>query len=196
MYLPPFFTAEDERAVASALSLFDGVYAEGSWGVKFAEQYHKKLFAGTGFNLTNRFAVQGAKGAGAEYFALSKELSASEQRALAAEGAFVLTLGSVKVMDLCYCPFGRTCKTCDKRGEYRLTDEAGRSFPLRRYRTGAKYCRFEVYNCVPLAGTDVGAGALVDASCCSDGKLLVGRAHTPEGALDGATRGHTERSML
>ena len=196
LYLPPFFTAEDERAVASALSLFDGVYAEGSWGVKFAEQYHKKLFAGTGFNLTNRFAVQGAKGAGAEYFALSKELSASEQRALAAEGAFVLTLGSVKVMDLCYCPFGRTCKTCDKRGEYRLTDEAGRSFPLRRYRTGAKYCRFEVYNCVPLAGTDVGAGALVDASCRSDGKFLVGRAHTPEGALDGATRGHTERSML
>ena len=164
--------------------------------MKFAEQYHKKLFAGTGFNLTNRFAVQGAKGAGAEYFALSKELSASEQRALAAEGAFVLTLGSVKVMDLCYCPFGRTCKTCDKRGEYRLTDEAGRSFPLRRYRTGAKYCRFEVYNCVPLAGTDVGAGALVDASCRTDGKFLVGRAHTPEGALDGATRGHTERSML
>ena len=196
LYLPPFFTAEDERAVVCALSLFDGVYAEGSWGVKFAETYHKKLFAGTGFNLTNRFAVQGAKGAGAEYFALSKELSASEQRALAAEGAFVLTLGSVKVMDLCYCPFGRTCKTCDKRGEYRLTDEAGRSFPLRRYRTGAKYCRFEVYNCVPLAGTDVGAGALVDASCRSDGKYLVGRAHTPEGALDGATRGHTERSML
>ena len=196
LYLPPFFTAEDERAVVCALSLFDGVYAEGSWGVKFAETYHKKLFAGTGFNLTNRFAVQGAKGAGAEYFALSKELSASEQRALATEGAFVLTLGSVKVMDLCYCPFGRTCKTCDKRGEYRLTDEAGRSFPLRRYRTGAKYCRFEVYNCVPLAGTDVGAGALVDASCRTDGKFLVGRAHTPEGALDGATRGHTERSML
>ena len=69
LYLTPFFTAEDERAVASALALFDGVYAEGSWGVKFAEQYHKKLFAGTGFNLTNRFAVQGAKGAGAEYFA-------------------------------------------------------------------------------------------------------------------------------
>ena len=129
MYLPPFFTAEDERALLPALAFFDGVYAEGSWGVKFAEKYQKKLFAGTGFNLTNRFAVMGAKGAGAEYFALSKELSAREQGALAAEGAFVLTLGSVKVMDLCYCPFGRTCKTCDQRGEYRLTDEAGRSFP-------------------------------------------------------------------
>ena len=196
LYLPPFFTAEDERAVVCALSLFDGVYAEGSWGVKFAEIYHKKLFAGTGFNLTNRFAVQGAKQAGAEYFALSKELSAAEQRALAAEGAFVLTLGSVKVMDLCYCPFGRTCKTCDKRGEYHLTDEAGRSFPLRRYRTAGKYCRFEVYNCVPLAGADVGAGALVDASCRTDGAYLLRRAHTPEGALAGATKGHAERSML
>ena len=196
LYLPPFFTAEDERALLPALSLFDGVYAEGSWGVKFAEKYQKKLFAGTGFNLTNRFAVMGAKGAGAEYFALSKELSAREQGALAAEGAFVLTLGSVKVMDLCYCPFGRTCKTCDQRGEYRLTDEAGRSFPLCRYRTGGKYCRFEVYNCVPLAGCDVGAGALADASCRTDSKYLVSRAHMPEGALDGATKGHTERSML
>ena len=196
LYLPPFFTAEDEKALLPALALFDGVYAEGSWGVKFAEKYQKKLFAGTGFNLTSRFAVMSAKGAGAEYFALSKELSAREQGALAAEGAFVLTLGSVKVMDLCYCPFGRTCKTCDQRGEYRLTDEAGRSFPLRRYRTGGKYCRFEVYNCVPLAGCDVGAGALVDASCRTDSKYLVSRAHMPEGALDGATKGHTERSML
>ena len=196
LYLPPFFTAEDERALLPALAFFDGVYAEGSWGVKFAEKYQKKLFAGTGFNLTNRFAVMGAKGAGAEHFALSKELSAREQGALAAEGAFVLTLGSVKVMDLCYCPFGRTCKTCDQRGEYRLTDEAGRSFPLRRYRTGGKYCRFEVYNCVPLAGCDVGAGALADASCRTDGEYLVSRAHMPEGALDGATKGHTERSML
>ena len=196
LYLPPFFTAEDEKALLPALAFFDGVYAEGSWGVKFAEKYQKKLFAGTGFNLTNRFAVMGAKGAGAEYFALSKELSAREQGALAAEGAFVLTLGSVKVMDLCYCPFGRTCKTCDQRGEYRLTDEAGRSFPLRRYRTGGKYCRFEVYNCVPLAGCDVGAGALADASCRTDSKYLVSRAHMPEGALDGATKGHTERSML
>ena len=196
LYLPPFFTAEDEKVAASALSFFDGVYAEGSWGVKFAEKYQKKLFAGTGFNLTNRFAVMGAKGAGAEYFALSKELSAREQGALAAEGAFVLSLGSVKVMDLCYCPFGRTCKSCDKRGEYRLTDEAGRIFPLRRYRTGGKFCRFEVYNCVPLAGCDVGAGALADASCRTDGKYLVSRAHMPEGALKGATKGHTERSML
>ena len=196
LYLPPFFTAEDERAVLPALPLFDGVYAEGSWGVKFAEKYRKKLFAGTGFNLTNRFAAAGVLEAGAAYFALSKELSAREQGALASEGAFVLTLGSVKVMDLCYCPFGRTCKTCDKRGEYHLTDEAGRSFPLRRYRTAGKYCRFEVYNCVPLAGADVGAGALVDASCRTDGAYLLRRAHTPEGALAGATKGHAERSML
>ena len=196
LYLPPLLTAADEELVAPILPLFDGVFAEGSWGVKFAEKYQKPLFAGAGFNLTNRIAVNNWKDAGAKYFVLSKELSAGEQRKLIAEGAFVLTLGSVKLMDLAYCPFGRTCKSCDKRGEYRLTDEQGRAFPLRRYRLSGKFCRFEVYNCVPLAGYDAGAGALVDASCRSDGAYLVKRAHSPEGALAGATKGHAERSML
>ena len=196
LYLPPLLTAADEKLIAPLLPLFDGIYAEGSYGIKLAEKYKKPLFAGAGFNLTNSFAVTELKAAGAKYFVLSKELSTAEQRRLAAEGAFVLTLGSVKLMDLKYCPFGRTCKSCDRRGEYRLTDEQGRAFPLRRYRLSGKFCRFEVYNCVPLAGYDAGAGALVDASCRSDGAYLLKRAHSPEGALAGATKGHAERSML
>ena len=196
LYFPPLLTAADEKLIAPVLPLFDGIYAEGSYGVKLAEKYKKPLFAGAGFNLTNSFAVTELKAAGAKYFVLSKELSTAEQRRLAAEGAFVLTLGSVKLMDLAYCPFGRTCKSCDRRGEYRLTDEQGRAFPLRRYRLSGKFCRFEVYNCVPLAGYDAGTGALVDASCRSDGAYLLKRAHSPEGALAGATKGHAERSML
>ena len=196
LYLPPLLTAADEKLIAPLLPLFDGIYAEGSYGIKLAETYQKPLFAGAGFNLTNSFAVSNLKAAGAKYFVLSKELSTAEQRKLAAEGAFVLTLGSVKLMDLAYCPFGRTCKSCDRRGAYRLTDEQGRAFPLRRYRLSGKFCRFEVYNCVPLAGYDAGAGALVDASCRSDGAFLLKRAHSPEGALAGATKGHAERSML
>ena len=197
LYLPPLFTEEDEAFVSPALSRFRGIYCDGYYGVKFAEKYNLKLFAGTGFNLVNRYAVAGASEAGAEYFVLSKELSSAEQRALSGKGAFALTLGSVKVMDLCYCPFQKTCPACDKRELYALTDEGGREFPLRRYRLNG--CRFEVYNCAPLAAYNGLSSALVEITAGKAGKELVPFAHNPENALPrlkGATKGHAERSLL
>lgn len=196
LYLPPFFTEEDEGLVSGALGRFVGVYCDGYYGIKFAEKYGVKLFAGTGFNLVNRYAVAGARGAGAEYFALSKELSSAEQRALAGNGAFALSLGSVKVMDLCYCPFGKSCKTCDKRETYSLTDEGGRVFPLRRYQLSG--CCFEIYNCAPLAAYNGLTSALVELTVHADG-TLVRYARDSIGAakrLKGATKGHAERSLL
>ena len=178
LYLPPLFTGEDERLVAPHFKEYAGVYCEGYYGIALAKKYGLKLFAGTGFNLTNRFAVDGVKSAGAEYFALSKEISWGEQRALAAEGAFALTKGAIKVMDLCYCPFEKTCLSCDKREIYILTDEDGRRFPLRRYWLGG--CRFEVYNCAPL-DCEAGANPLFDETVKAEG--------TP-------TRGHAQRSMV
>ena len=151
------------------------------------------FFAGTGWNLSNRGAISEAKRAGVSYFALSKELTSAEQDALSAEGAFALTLGGVKIMDLLYCPFGRTCGKCDKRGQYILTDEEGRKFPLRRYLAGN--CRFELYNCAPLRGERTRAGALADLT--GKDPSLSSFAACPEAApLDGATRGHTNRSLL
>ena len=100
LYLPPLFTGKDEALVAPYLKNFGGIYCEGYYGIALAQKYGVKLFAGTGFNLTNRFAVAGVIGAGAEYFALSKEISACEQRRLSSEGAFALREGAVKVMDL------------------------------------------------------------------------------------------------
>ena len=183
LYLPPLFTQQDEESIGSALKHFDGIYCEGSYGILLAKKYGKTLFAGAGCNLTNEFAVNGIKACGAKYFVLSHELSAREQSMLAAEGAFALTQGGVKVMDLCYCPFGRTCRDCDRRAFYTLTDESGRTFPLRRYRT-AEGCRFEVYNCAPLANERGAASLLVDCTA----------AHALKGAS--STRGHANRSML
>lgn len=114
----------------------------------------------------------------AEYLALSKEISASEQAALAVEGAFALRKGAIKVMDLCYCPFEKTCASCDRRDVYTLTDGDGRKFPLRRYQLNG--CRFEVYNCAPL-DAEAGAGPLVDGTVKAEGP---------------PTRGHSGRSML
>ena len=180
LYLPPFFTGADIALVSEKLPLFDGIYCDGYYGLALARELNMDFFAGTGWNLTNRFSVSEAKNY-AKYFALSKELSVPEQRALSAEGAFVLSGGAIKIMDLCYCPFEGKCSSCDKRELYTLTDESGRKFPLRRYRAAGKLCRFELYNCNPLAENTGKTGKLTDETVA----LL-----TP------ATKGHMERSML
>ena len=180
LYLPPFFTGADIALVQEKLPLFEGIYCDGYYGLALARELNMDFFAGTGWNLTNRFSVSEAKRY-AKYFALSKELSATEQRHLSAEGAYVLSGGAIKIMDLCYCPFGGKCTTCDKRECYTLTDESGRKFPLRRFRGAGKLCRFELYNCNPLAENTVQAGKLTDETVALS---------TP------ATKGHMERSML
>ena len=178
LYLPPCFTSADERSVASALKDFDGIYAEGYYGLSLAEEYGVELFAGTGFNLTNAYAVSEVRGR-AKFFALSKELSARDQKKLCIAGAFVLQGGAVKLMDLIYCPFGKSCASCDGRERYTLTDEAGREFPLRHYES-VSGCRFEVYNCARLEAKAEGANCLTDESV---------------GGLCGVTRGHGRESM-
>ena len=179
LYLPPFFTSKDEELIAPYLEQFDGIYCEGSYGIRLAEKYHKKLFAGTGFNLTNRYAVAEAEKA-ADYFVLSKEISLREAESLSAQNAFYLAGGGIKVMDLVYCPFLKDCKNCDRRKRYSLTDEEGRAFPLRRYvLTGA--CRFEVYNCARLEADMCPKNALYDNTLPTD-KMP-------------STKGRTDRSM-
>ncbi len=196
LYLPPFLTTEEADGIlARARALgYVGVYCDGCYGLYAARKYGLSFFAGTGFPLTNRFSVQGVRAAGANYFALSKELSCAEQRALSAEGAFALSLGDVKVMDLIYCPFERTCSRCDRRERYTLTDEDGRAFPLRRYLVNGA-CRFEVYNCAPLAAFNGKTGALADCSVC-DASLARYARRPEEAGLAGATKGHAERSFL
>ena len=181
LYLPAFFPQADIAAVLPHLSRFEGIYCEGYYGVMLARACGVALFAGTGMNLCNRFAAAGVIAAGAKYYALSKEISSREQQAIGGAGAYVLAAGAVKVMDLCYCPFERTCTRCDRRKVYTLRDEAGRCFPLRRYQT-AGGCRFEVYNCDQLDCTAGDLGVLRDESV----PALSGR----------VSRGHSERSML
>ncbi len=197
LYLPPLLTSHDEKIVGQIIPYFDGIYCEGYYGVVLSKKYRTQLFAGTGFNLTNRFSLQGVKKAGAKYIALSKEIDSDQQRALAQEGVFALSLGGIKVMDLCYCPFGRTCASCDKKKIYTLTDEAGRAFPLRRYRVSGDACRFEVYNLAPLAAYNGMTGALVELTTEKDaGLVFLARDKNAYLHLKNSTKGHSERSML
>ena len=77
-------------------------------------------------------------------------------------------------MELCYCPFGKTCSICDKKAVYNLTDEGGRVFPVRRYIASDGACRFEVYNCADLIGVGVkNAGQLLDLTLVQNKALAV-----------------------
>lgn len=197
LYLPAFMSSRDLAIIEDKLSLFDGVYAEGVWGALYAKEKGKKLFAGTGFNLTNSIAVNEVKSFAA-YYALSKELTFFEQRSLSSENSFALSAGNIKVMDFIYCPFSKTCGDCDRLFEYTLTDENSRKFPVGRYILSS--CRFEVYNCAALVAIPPFGGRLYDFSLISKDKaeavLAAGKdERTLKELLPLHTSGHRDKGV-
>ncbi len=202
VYLPPFTTDEDLTAIACLCKQgVDGVYAENYAGIEFAKTYGVKLFAGAGFHVLNALTLAALlKEPCVSYYALSKEANAEEMKMLAGEKGFALSMGDIKLMDLCYCPFEKTCATCDKKERYRLTDESGRVFPVRRYLSATGECRFEVYNCASLIGAGVkGLGQLLDLSV-TENKGLAAQAKDEEEkqktVYDSYTSGHYKRGVL
>ncbi|MCD8294109.1 MAG: U32 family peptidase [Clostridia bacterium] len=151
LYIPAYMSAKDIELAKRAFNAgrFNGVFCEGTFGSELAKELGTKLFAGPGFNITNRIAVQSVSET-AEYITLSKELTNEEAAGIATEKCFCLTAGNLKLMDLVYCPLGRNCSSCSKLGFYGLTDEQDRTFRLLRYRTAE--CHFELYNYRDLAG--------------------------------------------
>ncbi len=203
LYYPPFCTSEDERALdrLAENGVFDGVYIENYAGIQYAQTRDLKIFAGTGLNLINSISVSElCKLPNVAYYAVSKEANTEEIKALLSEKAFLLSFGDIKLMDLCYCPFEKTCATCDKKQTYRLTDENGRAFPVRRYLTGNGGCRFEVYNCASLVGTGVlGVGKLSDLTMQNEKTLVIAAAdnETAQKKLyTQYTSGHFKRGVL
>ena len=172
LYYPAFMTDRDIQALKARLqeTKVDGIYAENYGGLVFARENGLSVFVGTGFNLMNGLSIEKLlEIENVTYYALSKEGRAEELRDLIGEKSFVLSSGDVKIMDLCYCPFRKTCSVCDKKAVYTLTDEYGRVFPVRRYVSADGSCRFEVYNCATLIGTGMnGCGQLVDLSIQRD----------------------------
>ncbi len=203
LYFPAFTTTEDLLAIEKRLREgdFAGIYAENYGGVAFAKEHGVKLFAGTGFHLFNSLSVGALLQENClSYYAISKECNGEEGKKLISEKAFAFSLGDIKIMDLCYCPFGKTCGVCDKREIYRLTDETGRVFPVRRYVAANGSCRFEAYNCASLIGMGIrGAGKLIDV-CVTKDKRGVLRAKEDEGAQKEIyaryTSGHYRRGVL
>lgn len=212
LYYPAYATGKTEDAIAAALEsgLLDGIYAENYSGAEFAEKHGAKLIFGTGANVTNVVAAREIlKLENLAGVALSKEISLVEQQKIAMEirkinpdiAVFALNFGNIKTMDLCYCPFGKTCGACDKRDFYTLTDENERKFFVRRYKDGLGECRFEIFNCAYLAGGAATNGIvpLIDCTCEKDAADLLrlyGDAEKQKAAFKNYTFGHAKNSVL
>ena len=203
LYYPPFATEQDLLAMDERVreSKIDGIYVENYGGIVYARERNLKIFAGTGLNLINQLSINAFLAIPkAEYYAISKEANAEEARALVSEKAFLLSSGGIKIMDLCYCPFGKTCSVCDKKSVYTLTDESGREFPVRRYVAADGNCRFEVYNCADLIGIGLkNAGALLDLTLVKDKQLAVAAKDNEleqKKVYKNYTSGHLKRGVL
>lgn len=203
LYYPAFLTEKDLLALSKRLTEgdIDGIYAENYGGIAFAKAHNLKLFAGTGFNLINSLSISELlKEDCVAYYAVSKEANQEEMKDLLGEKAFTLSSGNIKVMDLCYCPFGKTCSICDKKAVYDLTDESGRVFPVRRYLTADGSCRFEVYNCADLIGIGgKNAGKLLDLTLVENKKLAYlskDEESAQKKVYANPTSGHYKRGVL
>jgi len=200
VYYPAFLTSEDEKALVEFLPYIDGIYAENYGGLFFAKKYGKKVFAGTGLNLTNLISLSELeRREDVAYYALSKELEREGLEGFRSEKAFALSSGNLKVMDLVYCPFEKTCVKCDKRKKYVLTDENNREFFARRYELPSG-CKFEVYNCADLIGEAIAdLGTLLDLTLIEDKKLAIDARNSLENQKKiylKYTFGHTKNNPL
>lgn len=193
LFIPAFISGEELDGIKGFIDCFDGIYCDGYYAIELCEELGKKLFAGSGFNLGNYLSLAQVN---AQYIALSKELTVREAKALSYANTFYLTAGDIKVMDLIYCPFGKSCKTCDMRRAYSLTDAEGRVFPLHRY--SVQGCRFEVYNCAQLVAENYFTGALADCTLCS-AKAVSSIIRSPENLkkfFTNYTKGHSVTPVL
>lgn len=178
LYLPPYLTGDEIEMLKGLITPFDGIYCEGNYGVLLARELNKKLFAGTGFNISNSVSASLCT---ADYIAISKELTLAEAEPVSGSNTFYLTSGDIKVMDLIYCPFSKTCKDCDRRSLYTLTDGDGRQFPLRRYEVSD--CRFELYNCASLSAKNCFTGTIAERT-------------VPPTEYKNRTQGHSANGVL
>ncbi len=200
LYYPAYLTGDELVLYGELVKGLDGIYAENYGGVIFAREHGVKLFAGTGFNLTNAVAIDTLKAFGVvAYYALSKELPKDGKTDFRSSQAFALSSGDLKVMELCYCPFEKTCAKCDKKKEYILTDENGRAFTARRYER-ANGCRFEIFNCARLLGEKIdGVGRLIDLTTVEDKATAVaidGNVELQKKFYPKYTFGHTKNNRL
>ncbi len=144
LFVPSFLPEKDEKVVSELLGYFDGVYADGFSGIMLAKKAAKKVIYGIGLNIFNSRDVISAYKDGADIVVASQELSEREISSIKYP-VFTFLKGSIRVMELLFCPFGHNCAACKRGNDGAIKDETGHEFRIRRYRLSGR-CRFEVYN--------------------------------------------------
>lgn len=144
LFVPSFINEKDEIVLKNLLKYFDGVYADGLYGLSLAEEEGKKVMAGVGLNVFNSVDLYELNKRSVKEIVFSQELSSREIENIKGNG-YAFTFGSIRVAEFLYCPFGKKCGNCKRGNRFKLTDEAGRTFELLRYKLGGR-CRFELYN--------------------------------------------------
>ena len=144
LYLFGKMSEQELDALTPFIERFDGLYVDGYYGLNLNKWGYKSIIVGSGANIYNKLAFTEAYKT-TPLVVLSKELDKSFLSNNLP--GFYYAGGSIKVMDLCYCPFKKDCKNCTKQPFYTLSDDA-RDFTLRR--VAINDCRFELYNCATL----------------------------------------------
>ena len=159
LYISAFSLDLDIENIKNIVANFDGIYCDGYFGIELAKELNKPFVLGTGANVFNFVDCQVLNREKPLFVVLSKELSYREIDEMRNFNATFLVGGNIKIMDLGHCLFSKTCKNCDKKNRYILTDESGREFVLNRYENSV--CRFELYNCAVLL-SNVSYGGVLD----------------------------------
>lgn len=144
LFVPSFINEKDEIVLKNLLKYFDGVYADGLYGLVLAKEEDKKVIAGVGLNAFNSVDLYELNRRGVKEIVFSQELSCREIENIRGNG-YAFTFGSIRVAEFLYCPFGKKCDDCNRGDCFELSDEAGRKFELVKYKLNGR-CRFELYN--------------------------------------------------
>lgn len=145
LFVPSFLPQNDKDTVYELLQQFDGVYADGLSGIAIAKELNKKLIVGLGLNAFNKIDLD-CLSKQSDAVVLSQELGQFEIDGNLNGLGHCFRFGSIRLMELIYCPFGKNCASCKRGyGLYTLTDKMGHRFKVRKYKISSS-CRFEVYN--------------------------------------------------
>ncbi|MBD5131706.1 MAG: U32 family peptidase [Clostridiales bacterium] len=134
--LPVISRGDDTDIIKRAVS-HDGIYGVISNNLYSLNITDKPVLLGTGHNIIGSTDMPHIK---------SFEADTIDGN------AFAYVFGYAPVMTLCHCPYGK-CVNCS--GDDSLTDDCGRTFKLRRFKSG--HCYWQLLNCTPhylLGGKD------------------------------------------
>lgn len=162
LYVPAFYSIDDEKLISELCDPFFGLYVESSAGIYLSKRLKKEIFSGIEMNITNPLSAEELTGEGLFDYSVSKELSYSEAEELS---GYKLCLGDIKVMSLQYCPFGKKCIDCKRKNLFYLLDGDKRKFKVRRYKLSS--CRFEIFNESELKSKMRFTKEIFDFSACS-----------------------------